>query len=149
MYTLTNFFLQSSHIRVNLLSYERKPLINKSNTTGMMRIIWPGTRPIFSVLQSHCSRLSIGLLSYDNRSTLLQLDKRTFLDGHTRPIFFRRSSRIRVDLLSYESKPTYKWEQYDWRAAKKIGRVYHNLCESMNCLLRPEYCLKDWECNGW
>ena len=36
----------------------------------------------------------------------------------TRPIFFLRSSRIRVDLLSYESIPTDKREHYDWRAEK-------------------------------
>ena len=33
-------------------------------------------------------------------------------------IFFLRSSRIEVDLLSYESKPTDKPEQYDWMAEK-------------------------------
>ena len=38
----------------------------------------------------------------------------------TRPIFFQQSSCNRVDLLSYESKPTDKWEQYDWRAEKKL-----------------------------
>ena len=31
----------------------------------------------------------------------------------TRPLFFQPSSRVRVDLLSYESKPTDKQEQYD------------------------------------
>ena len=39
-----------------------------------------------------------------------------------RPIFFLRSSRIRINLLSYESKPTDKQEQYDW-IAEKIGRA--------------------------
>ena len=36
-------------------------------------------------------------------------------------IFFVRSSRISVDLLSYESKTTDKQEQYDWRAEKNLG----------------------------
>ena len=36
----------------------------------------------------------------------------------TRPNFFLRSGRNRVDLLSYESKMTDKQEQYDWRAEK-------------------------------
>ena len=33
-------------------------------------------------------------------------------------IFFLQFSRNRVNLLSYESKPTDKWEQCDWRAEK-------------------------------
>ena len=33
-------------------------------------------------------------------------------------IFVLRSSRNRVDLLSYESKPTDKPKQYDWMAEK-------------------------------
>ena len=40
---------------------------------------------------------------------------------HTRPDFLLRSSRIRADLLSYESKPTDKQEQYDWTDEKKLG----------------------------
>ena len=39
----------------------------------------------------------------------------------TRPIFFLWSSRNRVDLLSYESKPTDKWGQYDWSAEKNLN----------------------------
>ena len=38
----------------------------------------------------------------------------------TRPNFFLQSCHIRVDLQSYESKPTDKWEQYDWRADKNL-----------------------------
>ena len=34
--------------------------------------------------------------------------------------FFLRSSCIRVDLQSYESKPIDKLEQYDWRAEKNL-----------------------------
>ena len=37
---------------------------------------------------------------------------------HSRPDFLRRSSCISVDLLSYDSKPTEKREQWDWRAEK-------------------------------
>ena len=37
---------------------------------------------------------------------------------HPRPIFFLRSTHIRVDLLSYEGKMTAKQGQYDWRAEK-------------------------------
>ena len=43
-----------------------------------------------------------------------------FIIPTTRPIFFLRSSRIRVNLLSYESIPTDKREQYDWRAEKNL-----------------------------
>ena len=42
------------------------------------------------------------------------------LDYTTRPDFFLRSGRIRVDLLSYESKTTDKREQYDWRTEKNL-----------------------------
>ena len=39
--------------------------------------------------------------------------------------FFLRSSRIRVGLLSYESKLTDKRGQYDWRAEKNLdGYVF-------------------------
>ena len=34
--------------------------------------------------------------------------------------FFVRSSRIRVDLLSYDSKPTDKREQNYWKAKKNL-----------------------------
>ena len=37
--------------------------------------------------------------------------------------FFNRSNRIRVDLLSYESKRTEKREIYDWRAEKIIASL--------------------------
>ena len=40
--------------------------------------------------------------------------------SNSRPIFFVRSSRIRVDLLSYESKLTDKRQQNDWRAKKNL-----------------------------
>ena len=49
-----------------------------------------------------------------------QLDGFIPVDYTTRPIFFRRSSRIRVDLLSYESKTTDKQQQNDWRAKKNL-----------------------------
>ena len=34
--------------------------------------------------------------------------------------FFLQSNRNRVDLLSHDSKPTVKREQYKWRAGKKL-----------------------------
>ena len=41
-----------------------------------------------------------------------------------RPNFYLRSSRISVDLLSYESKPTEKLEQNNWRSEKNLdGKV--------------------------
>ena len=42
------------------------------------------------------------------------------LHSNARPIFFLRSRRIRVNLLTYERKMTDKWEQYDWRAEKNL-----------------------------
>ena len=44
-------------------------------------------------------------------------------EARTRPIFFLRSSRSRVDLLSYDSKSTDRREQYDWMDEKKNGRA--------------------------
>ena len=41
----------------------------------------------------------------------------------TRPNYFLQSSRIRVDLLSYKSKPTDKRKQYDWVAENFFGQV--------------------------
>ena len=38
----------------------------------------------------------------------------------TRPNFFVRSRRIRVNLLSYENKSTDKRQQNDWRAKKNL-----------------------------
>ena len=39
---------------------------------------------------------------------------------HVSTNFFLRSSRIGVDLLSYESKTTDKREQYDWMVEKNL-----------------------------
>ena len=39
----------------------------------------------------------------------------------SRPDFFLWSSRIRVNLFSYESKPTEKRVQYDWRVEKNLA----------------------------
>ena len=43
-------------------------------------------------------------------------------DTTTQPNFFLRSSRNKVDLLSFENKTTDKREQYDWMGGKKIER---------------------------
>ena len=43
----------------------------------------------------------------------------------TRPNFFLRSSRIRVDLLLYESIPSDKQEQYDFRAEKNLDEYWY------------------------
>ena len=37
--------------------------------------------------------------------------------------FFHRSCHIRVDLLSYESKTTDKWEQYNWMVETNLDRA--------------------------
>ena len=51
-------------------------------------------------------------------STFIQRRQKSFaLSVETDP-FFLQSSRIRVDLQSYESKPTDKWGQYNLRAEK-------------------------------
>ena len=44
----------------------------------------------------------------------------------SRPIFFLRFSCIRVDRLSYESKPIDKREQNDWRAEKNLNGYLSN-----------------------
>ena len=43
----------------------------------------------------------------------------------SKPNFFLRSSRNRVDLLSYESKPIDKPEQNDWMAEKNLDGLRH------------------------
>ena len=58
----------------------------------------------------------------------------TFKDASfiTRPIFFVRSRRIRVDRLSYESKTTDKRQQNDWRARKNLdGHVVYTYVGSI------------------
>ena len=40
-----------------------------------------------------------------------------------RPIFFQPSSRIRVGLLLYDSKPTEERGKNDWMAVKKLTGV--------------------------
>ena len=57
-------------------------------------------------------------------STIKILDEK-YVHSDYSTNFFLWSSRTRVDLLSYESIPTYKREQYDWMAGKKIGREDH------------------------
>ena len=42
--------------------------------------------------------------------------------------FFLRSSHNRVDLLSYERKPTDKRDQYDWIAEENLDRLLFCLC---------------------
>ena len=117
-YSLLDFFLRSSHIRVDLLLYESNPtdkwegndwragknldslfeikvvlqvsinhfsssssvkeellLKRKRNNRIEKGIFWE-SRPIFSVIESYCSRLSVILLSQDSRSTLLRLKRR-------------------------------------------------------------------------
>ena len=50
-------------------------------------------------------------------------ERRVEEERESRPIFFLQFSRIRVDLLSHESKTTDKREQYDWRAEKNLDRL--------------------------
>ena len=112
----------------------------------------------FSGIQSYCSRVSVGLLSYDSRLTLIRMDQRwkfwplfsiysslfTSFCHHGNYLnyyhfcfiakvvlwspsgllystkFFLRSGCTRVDLLSYDRKPTDKRDQYDWMTEKKL-----------------------------
>ena len=52
-------------------------------------------------------------------------------DFDTRPDFYLLSSRNRADLLSYESKPTDKREQYDFKGEKNLDgyecRGHHSI----------------------
>ena len=45
---------------------------------------------------------------------------KSYIPYLSRPIFFHPSSRIKVDMQSYKSKPTDKREQYDWRTEKNL-----------------------------
>ena len=58
-----------------------------------------------------------GVLS-GKRLVLCQSIRLFFLNSVTRHKHFLWSSRITVDLQWHESKPFYKWEQYDWRAER-------------------------------
>ena len=69
--TSPDFLLRSHRIRVYLLLYESKPT-NKQEQYDRM----PDPSKFFSPLESYCSRLSVGLLSYDSRLTLIRLDRR-------------------------------------------------------------------------
>ena len=42
--------------------------------------------------------------------------------------FYEKSSHIRVNQLSYVSKPTDKWEQYDWRGEKNWAGIREGFC---------------------
>ena len=120
-------------------------LIKKKRNTWKKLVGTSFPSNLSSALQSYCSHLSVSLLSYESRSTP-EARKKNWTGSYTssyipdntkwsnckpaistedvsrniRPIFFLRSSRIRFDLLSYESKPTDKREQYDWRAEKSL-----------------------------
>ena len=52
--------------------------------------------------------------------------------------FFKLSSRIRVDLLSCESKLTDKREQYDWKAGKKLDGIYRGFSPAWLLQLEEE-----------
>ena len=63
------------------------------------------------VIQSYCIRLSVGLLSYDSSSNLLQLDHRKKSERVERPIQFFSAlqlygSRLYVGLPSYNTRST-------------------------------------------
>ena len=56
----------------------------------------------------------------------------------SRPNFFVRSRRIRVDLLSYESKTTDERQQNDWRAKKNLDGVGTTIMGSNEAYLAAE-----------
>ena len=56
----------------------------------------------------------------------------------SRPDFCLQSSRTRVDRLSYESKPTEKRWQYDWRADKYLDGLTAILAKSSQLLLQEK-----------
>ena len=74
-----NFFLRSSRIRVYLLSYESIPTDKREQYDWRADKNLDGIRVdlhihIFPPLKSYYSRLSVNLISYNNRSTLIRLD---------------------------------------------------------------------------
>ena len=58
--------------------------------------------------------------------------------GAARPNFFLRSSRNRVDLLSYKSKPTDKREHFDCRAKKNLDGWSMQVHKNFHCMLPIE-----------
>ena len=102
---------------------------------------------LFSALHTYCSRISVVLLSYNSRSTLIRLDCKKIgravgvLLCDSRSILIRLDSRknpdgffpksdfpsifyaiqdVQVDLLSYESQLTDKRDNYNYLAETKM-----------------------------
>ena len=73
-------------------------------------------------IQLYCSCLSVLLLSYQSRLTLRRLHQRNKIERADYSTIFLQSSRIRVNLLLYESKPTKKQDQYNC-IKEKNGRA--------------------------
>ena len=98
---------------------------------------------VLSAVQLYCSRISVGLLSYDSMLALLSLDWRKKKDiclcSHPfcsalqlysscfSTKFFLQSSCNKVDLLSYDCKTTDKRQQNDWMGGKKLDGLLVSL----------------------
>ena len=90
-------------------------LINESKTTGWLRKIWTGSSSPGSWLRRDAGEGKLW-------------SSFSFVVFSTN--FFLRSSCNRVNLLSYESKPTYKREQYDCVGEKNLdGSLVHRIFE--------------------
>ena len=89
------------------------------------------------VLESICYRTRAKRLINDSKTTGGLRKIWTGSEITTRPNFFPRSSQRRVNLLSYESKTTYKWQQNNWRAKKNLdGNDLRSLLTSQNVCLQ-------------
>ena len=80
------FFLSSSHIGINLLSDDTKLTARwmQYNWTAPNRLLcccWHNPSNFCPAIQLYCCRLSVDLLSYDNRFTQIRLDQRKNMDG--------------------------------------------------------------------
>ena len=124
----------SHPVVLELICYRTRAnqLINERNTTEGLKKIWTG-------LEFFCTLAPSSWDPQDNFSkgwhqrcwtkskavTRLVADlQRSDKDESTsRPNFSQLSCCIGVDLLSYESIPTDKWEQYDWRAEENLDGV--------------------------
>ena len=113
----------------NIIPFSQSNILMCTHWTNRL---WRLPIHIFSSLELYCSRLSVVLISYDSRSTLLWLDglekfgrvkfemmvPKQIMSSFLLNNFFQRSRRIRVNPLSYESQTTDKQVQYHWRAEK-------------------------------
>ena len=120
--TRPNFFCNPVVLELICYRTTANRLINKRNTTTGQRKNWTGScfdpynllclaarKIIFSFGRVSCGTYTDGRVTGIRTADWIRVDH-----------FFVRCCRIRVDLLTYESKTTDKQQQNEWRAKKNL-----------------------------